>query len=278
MRFDVGLSTDARHDLARYLREQRLEGSTKLVRDTVRRVPCRFENTAVPDLNGREEVISQFHPLVRFVGKRLSEPEQQNRPAVAVRLPAQSLPINRSPGRFVFSVQRWSVGGLRDMERLYYAAAPLSRDSDGLQPEDAERLIVTAAERGEAWLGASGAVELEHVVATVTELCIAPSDQAFERYVEDRRAENDDRARVQRNMLDDHYRTQQGKLEEVRQRHFRLGRDRLVAATKGRLLALSARVERRRKEIAEHAKLRFSNNTICVGLIEVRRDPWGSPG
>ena len=269
MRFDVDLSNDARRDLARYLREQRLEGSTRLVRDTIGRVPCRFENTAVPDLNGREEVISQFHPLVRFVGERLSHPEQQSRPAVAVRLSANGLPETLGPGRYTFSVQRWSVRGLRDMERLYYAAVALSPSSNRLEPEDAEALIVTSAERGEAWLGASQSVDLEHVVEAVTECSIAPSDEAFQRYVDDRRAENYDRARVQTSMLDDHYRTQRSKLEALLQRYRDLGRHRMVPATEGRLRALTMRVDRRRNEIAERARLRFSNETVCVGIIEV---------
>ena len=272
MRLDVNLSNDARRDLAKYLRDQRLEESTRLARDTVNWVPCRFENTAIPDRNGREEAISQFHPLVRFVGKRLGEPEQQSRPAVAVRLRAQGLPSSLGPGQYAFSVQRWSVRGLRDMERLYYAAAALSSNSDGMQLKDAEALIVTAAEGGEAWLGAHRSVDVERVVGTATESCIAPSDRAFSEYIDDRRAENDDRARVQTSMLDDHYRTQRSRLEAVLQRHHSFGRDRLVAATEGRLRALNARVDRRRKEIAERARVRFSNETICVGIIEIYTD------
>ena len=272
MRFDVSLSNDARRDLGKYLREQRLDGSTRLVRDTVNWVPCRFENTAIPDLGGRQEVISQFHPLVRFVGKRLSEPEQQNRPAVAVRLCAQGLPAGLGPGQYAFSVQRWSVRGLRDMERLYYAAAALCSSSEGIKLEDAEALIVTAAEDGEGWLGAHRSVDVERVMGTATESCIAPSDRAFSEYVHDRRAENEDRARVQTSMLDDHYRTQRRGLEAVLYGHRSLGRDRLVAATEGRLRALNARVDRRRKEIAERARLRFSNETVCVGIIEVYAD------
>ena len=267
MRFDVGLPNAARHDLARYLREQRLEGSTRLVRDSVGRVRCRFENTVVPDLNGREEVISQFHPLVRFIGKRLSGPEQQSRPAVAVRLRARS--ANLAPGLYAFSVQRWTVAGLRDMERLHYAAAMLSSGAGELEPEEAERLVVAGAEEGDAWLGARGAVDLAQLVRTVAECCIAPSERAFGRYVDDRRAENEDRARVQQSMLDDHYRTQRARLEAILRRHRGLGRDRLVAATRGRLRALDARVERRQKEIAERTTLRFSNETVCVGIMDV---------
>ena len=145
-----------------------------------------------------------------------------------------------------------------------------------MQLKDAEALIVNAAEGGEAWLGAHRSVDMERVVGTVTESCIAPSDRAFSEYVDDRRAENADRARVQTSMLDDHYRTQRSRLEAVLQRHHSLGRHRLVAATEGRLRALNARVDRRRKEIAERVRLRCSNETVCVGIIEVYADVLGS--
>ncbi len=275
-RFEVNLSNDARHDLQKFLKEQRMQGSTMLVRPSLSRVRCRFENTAVPDISGREEVISQFHPLVRFVGKRLNEPDQQSRPAVAVRLPAQGSLAEFVPGRYAFSVQRWSVRGLRDMERLYYAAAPLLPSPDEMESEHAERLIVGAAKYGEAWLGAQSAVDLEHLARSVEECCIAPSEVAFNTYVHDLQAENDDRARIQRQMLVNQHETQRRKLQEVLQKHQRLGRHRLVAATKGRLLALNVRIERRDKEIAERKELKFSNEVVCVGIIQVAAD-IGSP-
>ena len=150
MRFDVSLSVDARHDFAAYLRKQRIDSRTWLTRDTAGRVPCRFENTAVPDPRGREEVISQFHPLVRFVSERLDGPQERRRPAVAIRMAANGGEGALGPGRYVFSVQRWSVRGLRDMERLYYAAAPVGARARPLEPQAAERLIVGAASGGVA--------------------------------------------------------------------------------------------------------------------------------
>ena len=273
MRYEVNLSIEARHDLDQYLRKQQLQGSTRLVRNTIGRTPCRFENTAVPDLNGREEVISQFHPLVRFVGKCLSKHDLQSRPAVAVRLPAQGSTSRVEPGRYAFSVQRWSVRGLRDMERLHYAASTLEPSCVELGADLAEELIVAATKDGEEWLGVRRSVDLPHVVGTVEENCIAPSDEEFANYVSDRKAENDDRARVQRSMLDDQYLTQRDKLEAVLQRHQNLGRDQLVKATQGRLRALDMRTERRRKEIAERGRLQYSNEVVCVGIIEVGACP-----
>ena len=268
-RFDVNLSIDARIDLATYLRKQRIEGSTRLVRNTVSKVRCRFENTAVPDRQGREEVISQFHPLVRFVAAGLEAPEEQCRPAVAVRLTAQDLDLDLAPGRYAFSVQRWSVQGLRDMERLYYAAAPVGAGSDTLEPRVAERLIIAGAGRGNAWPSAHGAVELDEVVTTVEESCIVPSEKAFDRYVDDLHKENADRAEVQERMLEDHYRTQRARIEEVLRKYLERGQTRLVPATEGRLRALEARTNRRRKEIGDRRELKYSHQVICVGIIDV---------
>ena len=273
-RFEVSLSSDARHDLATYLRKQRVEGSTRLIRDTVSWVRCRFENTAVPDVRGHEEVISQFHPLVRFVASRLEESEEQRRPAVAIRLSRTHaqvhLPPNVAAGWYVFSVQRWSVQGLRDMERLYYAAATLGPERIVLESRVAEQLIVAAAGCGVGWPEGRGAVELDNAVGTVQEWCVAPSEEAFNRYVGDLEKENADRADVQERMLEEHYETQRQKIEEVLRKYRVRGQRRLIPATEGRLRALRVRTERRRREIVQRRSLKYAPPTVvCVGIIDV---------
>ncbi|MXZ70797.1 MAG: DEAD/DEAH box helicase [Acidobacteria bacterium] len=270
-RFEVSLSIDARHDLATYIRNQRVEGSTRLVRDTVSWVRCRFENTAVPDVRGQEEVVSQFHPLVRFVASRLEESEEQRRPAVAIRLlGTRHLASGIAPGQYVFSVQRWSVHGLRDMERLYYAAASLGPERNVLEPRVAEQLIVTAAGYGIGWPEGRGAVDLDDAVSSVQERCVAPSEDAFNKYVGDLDAENADRADVQERMLNEHYETQRQRIDEVLRRYHERGQQRLIPATEGRLRALQVRTERRRREIAERRALQYSPPAVvCVGLIDV---------
>ena len=270
MRFDVSLSIDAKYDFERFLKKQRLTGMTKLIRDTVSKVKCRFENTAVPDLQSREEIISQFHPLVRFVGERLNAPEEQRRPAVAIRLTTKDLKSDFAPGCYVFSVQRWSVQGLRDMERLYYAAVPLSAGSDVLKPIDAERLIITAASQGDAWPGAKGTIDIGKALTIVEQACIAPSEAAFEQYVHDLDKENADRAEVQERMLNEHYQTQRYKIKDVLRKYRERGQMRLVPATEGRLRALEMRTERRRKEINDRRTLKRSPpEIVCVGIINV---------
>ena len=269
-RFDISLSVDARRDFAVYLRKLRLPAQTRLAGDTARRIRCRFENTAVPDPGGREEVISQFHPLVRFVSERLSAPDEQRRPAVAIQVAAQDLDGVCGPDLYGFSVQRWSVRGLRDMERLDYAAAPLRDGLNPLNPPAAERLIATAVNHGTAWAGARGAMDMGEVAEFVDEVCMAQSESRFERYVKDLDAENADRANVQERMLDEHYRTQRSKLRELLARYRREGRARLLPPTEGRLRALETRTERRRRDIDDRRELQYSTpEPVCVGIIKV---------
>src|SRR5262249_27526319 len=111
-RFRVSLSNAARHDLDRFVRDQRLDGQTRLARNDLSFVDCRFENTALlrPDI--RIETISQLHPVVRFVGARLGEPGVLQYPAVAITLSRDVLPQPLPPATYVFAAQRWAVGGV----------------------------------------------------------------------------------------------------------------------------------------------------------------------
>ena len=265
--FDVNLSAEARFDLERFVRQEKLDGVTQL---TLREVRCRFENSTVPERRQREEVVNQFHPLVRFVASRLNEAEERRRPAVTVRLPARKLRGRIGPGTYGFSVQRWSVRGLRHAERLFYAAVAADGSERRLAPQDAELLVVQAASRGSRWLGAGGSMDPQKVAERIAVACVEPSERSFESYVSDLRAENEDRADVLGRMAERRYAHQRSVLEGQLRRFMELGPERLVPATKGRLSALEGRAEHRLRQIEAERRLSFSPpETVCVGLIRV---------
>lgn len=272
-RFDVSLSVDAKCDLAAYIRKERIDPPTRLTRDTGHAVRCRFENTAVPDRHGMEEVISQFHPLVRFVAARLEKEENRHRPAVAVQLAAAALPDDLQEGsasvRYAFAVQRWSVRGLRDMERLHYAATAIGTYSAPIESSLAERLVAAAVERGTPWHAAGGTLNLDGSLSGI-ESCIECADCAFDEYRDDLERENDDRADVQENLLDEHHLAQRTSLKKVLHDYRKRGQHRLVPATEGRLRALEARTDRRRRDIQGRRKLKYSPpEVMCVGVIDI---------
>ena len=267
LRFDVSLSTAARFDLADFMKQQNIRESTRLTWGARRAVTCRFENSAVPDRQAREEIISQFHPLVRFVADKMETSEDRSRPAVTVRLTADQVGGRVEPGLYAFSVQRWSVQGLRQMERLYYAAAPFGKASP-LEPAEAEMLIVNAASSGSQWLEARGSFELEQAVTLVARECLGPSEQAFRTYISDLTDENEDRATVQTRMAERRFQAQKRVLDEQLQTYLERGPQRLVPATQGRIRALDERAARRHQEIQAARELVYgSPETVCVGVI-----------
>ncbi len=267
--FEISLSNEAKHTLEAYLKEQRLEGQTQLTRNDLRTVACRFENSAIPRRTGRVEIISQFHPVVRFTGHEIAGSGEYFHPAIAARVSVSAVPESVREGVYVFSVQRWSLRGLQDIERIYFAAARLSTAPQSVHPDLAEQLVVATAVNGMEWLGAEEQVELGDAVQIANDDCLANSDEAFEDYVRETQDKNDDRADVQERTLDKHYTNQMRRLEETREKHERLGRTGLTRATEGRMRALTNRVERKRMDITDRRQVTSRKDEICVGLIEV---------
>ena len=268
--FDIDLSNEARFDLANFIRQEKLDGDSRLTRSSLREVRCRFENSTVPRIRRGEEAINQFHPLVRFVSSRLEVSEERRRPAVAVRLGASRLLGKVGPGIYGFSVQRWSVRGLRHAEKLSYAAIPVAPAGDPLRSGDAELLIGAASSEGAAWLSAQGAVDTRILTELVEQGCVEPSERAFSAYVEELEAENEDRADMLQRMAERRFGTQRQRLTEQLQTYETMGPARLVPATMGRLRALEARADFRQREIERDRELKHGPaETVCVGLIRV---------
>ncbi len=268
-RFRVSLSSGARHDLDRFVRGQRLEGQTRLARNDLPFVECRFENTALLRPESRIETISQLHPMVRFVGAKLGQPGALQYPAVAVRLRRELLAIQLPLTTYVFAAQRWAVGGIQDVERLYFTAVRTDRPGERLSTEDAERLVIAAAADGKDWLGAAEQIELAEAARLANEVCLADADEAYAAFVSERRAQNDDRADIQARSAETHFAGRLETLASVRDRHARLGRHGLVRATEGQIEALRRWIEQERRKIAERRRLSERKDEICVGLIQV---------
>jgi hypothetical protein len=240
-----------------------------LTRNDLPFVDCRFENTALVRPESRVETISQLHPAVRFVGAELGKPGALQYPAVAVRLRGELLAHPLSAGVYVFAAQRWAVGGVQDVERLYFTAIRMDRPQESLSPDDAERLVTTAAVHGKDWLEAGESVDLREGARLANEGCLSNADQAYAAFVSERRAQNDDRADIQERSAETHFRARLETLTAVRDRHAQRDRHRLVRATEGQIAALRRWIEQERRKIGERRKLTERKDEICVGLIQL---------
>jgi hypothetical protein len=187
-------------------------------------------------------------------------------PAVAIRLPG-NLIEGLSSGVYVFAVQRWTVRGVQDIERLYYTAVALDGGRKSISAEMAERLVTIAANQGTDWLGAADRVDFATAAHLSNEICLAEADKEYDSFVQALQAQNDDRADIQERSAEAHFRARRDTLTNVRDRHIRAGRHGLARATEAQIEALKRWVERERARITERRRMTQRKDEICVGLI-----------
>jgi len=268
--FEVELSYRAKVDLTEFISRHRLSFSTRLTSASSRPVRCRFENRATGITSRFEEVISQFHPLVRMVSARIAESDDQLTPAVALTLSRAAVETLICPGTYVMAAALWSFRGLQDMERLAYAATSLNRGNELLEPEDAERLAVAAVANGEDWIEARNVVDLERAYQIANDVLLSNLDEEYEAFAWELKARNEDRADIQLRTLEQHLRQQIAKLEEILQKHRVSGRESLMRATEGRIRALQNRVEQQRLRIESRREVRSEAREIAIAVIKVK--------
>lgn len=262
-RFTVKLSAQARNDLDSFVRARGLVGQTQL---TWNDANVRFENTVLINKERGVEIVNQLHPIVRFVGERLNDSGALRPPAVAIRLP-RNLFEDLPPGVYVFAVQRWTVRGVQDIERLYYTAVQLEGNAEPISPDLAERLVTIAANQGTDWLSASDRVDFAAAAHLANEVCLAESDREYDSFVQELQAQNDDRADIQQRSAEAHFHARSETLTNVRDRHVQAGRQGLARATEAQIEALKRWVERERARVAERRRMTQRKDEICVGLI-----------
>ena len=267
--YEVALSIQAKHDLEYFIRARHLHERTLLTRNSTAPITCRFDNAVVKEGDLLEEVINHFHPLVRFVSHKLEEAEGTQYPAAAVELEQHHLKDPVPCGTYVYTLQRWSVTGLRDQEKLDYMVLSLDAPDLALSEEQTEGLIMTAAAHGRDWMQAANVVNLERAVQLAFDRCQPASDERFKQFREDIRNRNEDLADIQEQTLDTHLRNQRSQLLRIRDEHLRLGRSSLAKATEGRLNKLENSVARKKLAIEERREVRYASEDISVGLIHI---------
>ena len=267
--YEIELSDRAKFDLAEFIKKNRISYYTRLT-SVSRPIRCRFENQVTGPLNRFEEVISQFHPLVRMVSAHITESDEQLTPAVALVLNSANVEFPLQTGIYILAVAHWSFRGLQDTEKLAYSAALLENPDKIFKPEDAERLAASAIASGEDWLEACNVVDLEHAYYVANEILFGKLDDEYELFVQELKARNEDRADIQLRTLEQHYERQMAVLRETWEKHRVHNRETLVKATEGRMRALDNRVKQQRLKIESRRKVRSEAREIAIAIIQVR--------
>ena len=265
--FDIDLGPDLRQEFGRWLEINRMQGRTRLATPAAGRLRCQFENVLRrprPDA----EVISQYHPLVRFIVEKLQADESKRHAVVAaMRLAADRAGV--PPGRYVFVIQRWTVAGEREREKLVFAARSLAEPDGALEPDDAERLVTRAAFGAAEWLGVRDEVEgtaLERAFSDVVDDVLGAR---YAEYIAASERENRDRIRFQLELV---AKRETSKTLELEQRIRTLraeGKLRVVPAIEGQIRKLRERSADTRARLKRNEQLRHECRLACGGVVEV---------
>lgn len=265
--FEVDLSPAAKVDFEQFVRRSGLATNTRLLRGSGS-VKCQFGHATASGRSRRYEVITQTHPLTRFVADRLQQEDSPKlRPAVAARIAADVSPLQ--PGTYVLAIMKWSLGGVLEIERLGFAGIN-AETGEVLAADEAEALAIRASTEGKYWSEASMEADLGELAFQCDERLFQEElGLGFDQFVQERSAENDDRADVQLRTLERH----REQWLEIRQRviagHKAAGRDSLARATEAQVRSFEDRCTRRREEIERARHLEPSTEDIAVVLVRV---------
>ena len=265
--YELSLNSEARHALSEFIRLNNLSGQTQLDQYSTKPIVCRFKNRVLAGKPERKETISQFHPLVRFISDRISKTVPQLRPAVSVKVSRCDLDISLGLGVYVLAASLWRIKGLRDVEKLVYAAVPLDRPEIRLGEDEAEHLAITCAAKGRHWLEVGHQCELQQVHHIANEVLFRTLDDHFARYVEEERNQNEDRADIQERHRQRYFSKHKEVIKRTLRNLIETGKTRVIPATAGRLRRLNDWGERKKQEIESRRKITDDSEEIFVAVV-----------
>lgn len=265
---NIRLGTATKAGLEAFMLKMRVNHRTRLISAGSSGLNCVFRNLAGDGERSSIETINQFHPLVRYARERLKEEESDLQLAIAAEISTEMAQGKVPEGRYVFSVERWSVSGVQETERLAYEARELE-SNQALDPDQAERLVHAAASEGSDWLSAASDIDVSRVATGEAVECLRALEARFETHVRTVKLQNHDRAEALLRTLERQVAGQVARLEETARRHQLHGRDSLAAATLGKIERLKERAEIRRHKIQSSAEVITHRALFLMGLIQV---------
>lgn len=286
--YRIVLTPEARDKMARFADRRGFRGSRLLTSDSGR-TRFRFSSSVAEREDGKAEVISRNHTLVRFAVELLDGDSEARhaRPVAAVVTQEDLLGTDSVPGTYVIGVRqlRVNAGGSRNSgdARIAYAGAAANGGGKLLTPELAENMVRVAAVHGRML---PNFAHDERHPAAVDVLCsvVEPElDRIYERYVEEMTRNISDRSAIRESALERHFGARKKILIEQihglendadlaeslgnKQRAQRLGA--LVKARQGMLRKLERKVEQTQEEIEIQRRVEHEVEDIAYLFIEV---------
>lgn len=262
--YELTLTEEIKDDLENFIREQKIKTSTKLIRLRIDKIRCKFENKLFSNDN-RIELINQIHPLVRFITYKISNQENPVYPTVSIKLKNDDY----EKGLYVFTVQKWILQAIQDIEKLYYSVFQVNPNNILLSEEDSEKIVTQAAQIGEPWYEAINQVDVIKMAKFANENCLVKSDEEYNKFQLEYENLNNDRADIQIMTLENHLVNQRNKIIEINHDMEVRGRQEVIKMNEGRIQKLEQRINTKIKKIREKRQIKIRKEEIAIGIIEI---------
>jgi superfamily II DNA or RNA helicase len=272
--FEIGLGPSFAAELDEFLRRENLIGKTGLASGQTKR--CRFADRITDKPKPGEEIIHRFHPIVRFLSRKIEDGGDRF-PLYAAKVAAEGI----EAGRYALMARLASFSGVKEEEHLLVTAVRLDRDSP-LDFRQAEALLDSVRTSGNDWPTAKVDVDSDAGMAAA-ERSEEFLRKRYETIRDEKRRENQDRADVLTQLLDDHICKKRDGFEKRIANHesyasldenSQNGRRRkgLANAERKKMKDFLDRMETRRATLARKSQS-FSAETrdICALLVDVVR-------
>jgi superfamily II DNA or RNA helicase len=246
--WEITLDSRVSHEFDEFVRLKGLRGISRI--STGDRQRIRFDHRVFRETDRTVETIHQSHPLVRFVGDYLRRQRLIRTVVVAAEVHEAERPPELRSGLYAFITHRWSISGLRDHEKIHHQVINLETGEPLADPSAASLLVDSAASRGH-----EPAVPLEPGDSLLTALSEQAddldfeADAAFHRFLDQCKAEDEDRREIQLRGIDRFEERRTEALKAVQLRHRNVGRASLAAAIQGQIDSLHGKCERQRDRI-----------------------------
>lgn len=247
-----------------YMRSGRLHGRSQLAGGEV--VRCHFRNK-IDRTTPKLEVVSQFHPLIRFISDDLRERSEGFYPLVAITLPQTAVPYLKG-GIYAFASKRWTFEGLRTDETLQTRAMELNSDAHILDTDESWDLLNAAKLKGSDWRSAAQEVSVGQLTFAFDK-CDVRLQADFDTTKRDRTNENNDRVNLQLLSVTRHRDRLLSSQQELLERYRIQDRRRLIPMTEGRIRAIERKFALQLERLNQQGKMASSVSDVCYGVIGV---------
>jgi superfamily II DNA or RNA helicase len=262
--FEIQLPPELASKLDGFMKNQRLYGQTRLA--TGDTVLCRFENKLRPP-STKEETISQFHPLIRFISEDLRTRDEAYYPLVAVGVAGTQGGALVESGAYAFAVRRWSFSGLKQEEQIQARAIHLGSGTP-LDADTSLELLNRARVTGGDWLGAANEIDAS-AVEDGLDLCTELLEEDFRQVSEEKKLDNADRVDFQIKSAKQHRDRQLEIQEAILDEYRNTGRSRLIPALEGKIRHIRERFEQKEGQLRQKRDFRHSKFDVCFGVVRV---------